>query len=77
MGGVPQTDQTAHLMETNEEFKNLVEQHSGYDRRLEEINGSRYPSQDEQIEEMELKKRKLQTKDRMHQILREAEQQAS
>ncbi len=77
MGGVPQTDQTAHLIETNEEFKNLVEQHSGYDRRLEEINARPYPSQDEQIEEMQLKKLKLQTKDRMYEILRESERQAS
>ena len=77
MGGVPQTDLSAHLMETNEEFKSLAEQHSSYDRRLEEINARPYPSQDEQIEELRLKKLKLQTKDRMHQILRELDQQAS
>ena len=76
MGVVPQMGQSARLMETNEEFKSLAEQHSSYDRRLEELSARRYPSQDEQMEEMRLKKLKLQLKDRMHQILREAEQQA-
>ena len=76
MGVVPQTDQSARLMETNEEFKSLAEQHSSYDRRLEELSARRYLSQDEQMEEMRLKKLKLQLKDRMHQILRESEQQA-
>ena len=76
MGVVPQTGQSARLMETNEEFKSLAEQHSSYDRRLEELSARRYLSQDEQMEEMRLKKLKLQLKDRMHQILRESEQQA-
>ncbi len=76
MGVVPQMGQSARLMETNEEFKSLAEQHSSYDRRLEELSARRYPSQDEQMEEMRLKKLKLQLKDRMHQILRESEQQA-
>ena len=76
MGVVPQMGQSARLMETNEEFKSLAEQHSSYDRRLEELSARRYPSQDEQMEEMRLKKLKLQLKDRMHQMLRESEQQA-
>lgn len=76
MGSVPQTDQTAHLIETNEEFKTLSEQHSSYDCRLEELNARPYPSPDEQIEELRLKKLKLQTKDRMYEILRESERQA-
>ena len=77
MGSIPQTDLSAHLLETNEEFRNLAHKHSSYDRRLEELSTRHFPSQEEQMEEMRLKKLKLQLKDRMHEILREFESQAS
>jgi len=64
---------TARLMETNEEYRTLVEQHSNYDRRLEQLSTRRFPSTDEQVEEHRLKKLKLQLKDRMHAIVREQE----
>lgn len=70
-------DLSAHLMETNEEYRQLAAQHSAYDRRLEELSTRKYPSQEEQLEEMRLKKLKLHLKDRMYGILRQHEKQPS
>jgi len=70
-------DLVSQLMASNEEYRSLAEQHSSFDRRLEELADRRFPSQEEQIEEARLKKKKLQIKDRMHGMLREIQQQAS
>jgi len=70
-------DLVSQLLVTNEEYRRLAEQHSSFDRRLEELADRRFPSQEEQIEEARLKKKKLQIKDRMHGMLREIQQQAS
>jgi len=35
---------TARLMETNEEYRNLVEEHADYDRQLEELSARRFAS---------------------------------
>lgn len=68
---------TARLMETNEEYKNLVQEHANYDRQLEELSARRFASAEDEVEEHRLKKLKLQTKDRMYAILREHEAKAS
>ncbi len=68
---------TARLMETNEEYRNLVEEHADYDRQLEELSARRFASTEEKVEEHRLKKIKLQLKDRIQTILREHEVKAS
>lgn len=68
---------TSQLMATNEEYRRLVEEHSSFDRRLEELADRKFPSPEEQLEEARLKKKKLLLKDRMHGILRDFQQQAS
>ncbi len=77
MGRLPREELTSQLMETNEEYRRLAEQHSNFDRRLEELSTRRFPSQEEQFEEMRLKKLKLHVKDQMQGILRQYEQAAS
>ena len=59
-----------HLLQTDHGFRQLVEQHQELDTRLHELAGQHYLSEPEQIEEVTLKKRKLQLKDRMQGILR-------
>jgi len=77
METVPSKALAARLMETHEEYRTLAQQHSSYDRRIEQLTARKFPSTDEQLEEHRLKKLKLQLKDRMQEIVREHQAQAS
>jgi len=59
------------LLETNEEYRTLAFTHHSLDDRLHELEAKHYLSDDEQIEEVSLKKRKLHIKDRMEFLLRQ------
>jgi uncharacterized protein len=56
----------------SEELKQLAAQHHALDDRLTELISKHYLSEPEQIEEVTLKKRKLQLKDRMESIRRQS-----
>ena len=58
------------LLQTDEEFTQLAAQHHELEGRLHELTAKHYLSEPEQLEEITLKKRKLQLKDRMEDILR-------
>ncbi len=60
------------LLEANEEYRRLTEQHREYESRLTNLTSKPLLSDAEQIEETTLKKKKLQLKDRMEAIAREA-----
>ena len=77
MSSSVQNDCAQHLMETNDEYRELAQQHSDHSRRLDELRARRFPTPEEQLEEMQLKKKKLHLKDRMHGLMREYEKQAS
>jgi uncharacterized protein YdcH (DUF465 family) len=57
------------LMKEDPAFRNLAIEHKKYEDRLEELTHLSYPSEDEQLEETLLKKKKLAVKDQMHEIL--------
>jgi uncharacterized protein len=59
------------MLETNEEYRQLVSKHHELEDRLHELTHKHYLSDAEQIEEINLKKRKLLLKDKMELILRE------
>ena len=75
--GTSSPDLSTQLMETNDEYRRLAQQHSDYSKKLDEISARRFPSAAEQVEEARLKKMKLQLKDRMYQLRRQHEQQTS
>ena len=77
MGSIPRENLSAHLMETSEEYRKLVEQHSNYNRRIEELSSQRFPTQEEQVEEMRLKKLKLHLKDKIYDLVRQHQQESS
>jgi hypothetical protein len=59
------------LIEASEEYRRLDEQHHQYEDRLNSLTSKVVLSDDEQVEEVTLKKKKLQVKDRMEAIARE------
>ena len=59
------------LLQGNDQYRQLAQQHSQLDHRLHELTDKHYLSDAEQIEEVTLKKRKLALKDRMEEIARE------
>ena len=63
-------DMKKKLLESNEEFRQLATQHHDLDERIHTLATRQYLSEPEQLEEVTLKKRKLQLKDRMEAIAR-------
>jgi len=70
MNAQTQQDLKSALLSTNEEFSQLAAKHHELDDRLHELTAKHYLSEPEQVEEVNLKKRKLQLKDQMEDILR-------
>jgi uncharacterized protein YdcH (DUF465 family) len=58
------------LLQTDEEYSRLAVRHHELEDRLNELSSRPYLSEPEQVEEVNLKKRKLQLKDQMEDILR-------
>lgn len=59
-----------HLLGVDQEFRELSGQHHELELRLRDLTSKPYLSDSEQIEETTIKKRKLQLKDRMEDIMR-------
>ncbi len=58
------------LLQKDDEFRQLAAKHHDLEERLHELTTRPYLSDPERLEESTLKKRKLQLKDRMEDILR-------
>jgi len=65
------------LMTSNPEFRDLVREHGRYEDRLSELSALAYPSDEEQLEEVTLKKKKLAIKDQMYSLMLQHEKTAS
>ena len=59
----------AHLMDTNEEYRGLASQHSDFAHKLDELEALPHLTDQEQLEEVRLKKLKLRLKDQMEAIV--------
>jgi uncharacterized protein YdcH (DUF465 family) len=57
------------LMASDPEFRELAREHGRYEERLHELSSLQFPSDEEQLEEVTLKKKKLAVKDQMHEIM--------
>jgi uncharacterized protein YdcH (DUF465 family) len=71
MDKVIQEELKAHLMQTNQTFRNLMNRHHEYDVLVERLESKPALTAEEEIEEHRLKKLKLQLKDQMEQIVSE------
>jgi uncharacterized protein len=61
------------LMASNPEFREMAREHGRYEQRLTELSALAYPSDEEQLEEVTLKKKKLALKDQMYSLMLQAE----
>jgi uncharacterized protein YdcH (DUF465 family) len=57
------------LMNRDPEFRELAREHTRYEQRLSELTALAYPSDEEQLEEVTLKKKKLAIKDQMYSLI--------
>jgi len=60
------------LMASSEEFQRLREEHARYASQLDQLAAKTYLSEQEQIEEVRLKKMKLRVKDQMEMLVQKA-----
>lgn len=66
-----QTELKAHLMQTNEQFRQLMTKHHEYDRLAAALDNKPVLTAAEELEEHRLKKLKLHLKDEMEQLVSE------
>lgn len=59
----------AHLMATSEEFRALAAEHGQLHQKLEALEAKNHLTEQEQMEEVRLKKQKLKLKDQMNALL--------
>lgn len=59
------------LLKSNQVFRELVHQHNDFEKRLDELAHLTYPSDDEQLEEATLKKKKLLVKDEIYAMMQQ------
>ena len=64
-----QDELKAHLMATDETFRQLAEQHAEYHKKLEGLEAKPHLTAEEQVEEHRLKKLKLHLKDQMTHLM--------
>ena len=57
------------LITTDSEYRDLAREHGRYEARLSELSALPFPNDEEQLEEITLKKKKLAVKDQMQEIL--------
>ncbi|MBX3289771.1 MAG: DUF465 domain-containing protein [Acidobacteria bacterium] len=57
------------LLKNNPAFRDMVHKHQNYEQRLTELASLTYPSDDEQLEESTLKKKKLMLKDEIYAMM--------
>lgn len=59
------------LMARNQEFRRLHDEHARYAARLEHLCAKTYLTEQEQVEEVRLKKLKLRAKDQMEMLVKQ------
>ena len=63
------------LLKDNAEYRKLAAEHQSYDDQLEDLSSKHYLSEEEQIQEKMLKKKKLMLKDQMYQMVQRIRKQ--
>lgn len=64
-----QDELKAHLMNSDEQFRRLADEHTQFHKQLEALEAKPHLTPEEELEEHRLKKVKLRLKDQMNEIL--------
>ena len=75
--GLGTLDIKEQLLQSNDEFRRLSEKHHQFDEQLEKLVHKAHLSEEERVEEVKLKKLKLQVKDQMEVIIQKYRQQTA
>jgi uncharacterized protein YdcH (DUF465 family) len=73
MENISQDELKAHLMATDEHFRELAQLHADYDHQIDVLERKHALSDQDQLEEIRLKKLKLHLKDEMTEIMLKAQ----
>ncbi len=58
-----------HLLSNDPDFRRLAEEHQSYEERLSELNDRAHVTGQDQLEEVDIKKKKLRLKDQMNRMI--------
>jgi uncharacterized protein YdcH (DUF465 family) len=65
------------LISSNPEFRRLVEEHRKYEGKLHELHSRHHLTEQDHIEEVQLKKKKLHLKDQMNSMIQKFRSEVS
>ncbi|MGH9392345.1 MAG: DUF465 domain-containing protein [Vicinamibacteria bacterium] len=74
---MPSAQLDSSLRQQDEEYRRLAEKHQSFEARLKELQTKLFLEEEEKLEEVTIKKQKLQVKDRMELIARRFRQEVS
>ena len=66
-----------HLLQSDEDFRRLAQKHHQYDKQLGKLIHKAHLSEQEKVEEINLKKMKLRVKDQMESMIQKYRQRAA
>jgi uncharacterized protein len=72
---IRETELREKLLKDNEEYRRLAAEHQYYDTQLEDLSSKHFLSEEEQLQEKTLKKKKLILKDQMYSMLQKMRKQ--
>jgi uncharacterized protein len=74
-GELGDTELREHLLEENADYRRLAVEHHACDNQLEALANKHFLSEEEELQEKTLKKKKLMLKDQMYSIVQKARKQ--
>jgi len=72
---IPEAELRDQLLKENAEFRRLAAEHQSYDDQLENLSNKHFLSEEEQLQEKTLKKKKLMLKDQMYSMVQRIRKQ--
>jgi uncharacterized protein YdcH (DUF465 family) len=72
---IPEAELRNRLLKVNDDFRRLAEEHQSYDHQLDDLANKHFLSEEEQLQEKNLKKKKLVLKDQMYSMVQKYRKQ--